>query len=149
MAALALSASVAAQVPRFLTYSGRLTDGTGWGQSTTVTLTLTLYDAADGGNVVFRGRHEAVQVSDGYFTVSLGTCDETGYCDPNPANAALPAALPPGLWIGVAVDGDAEAAPRKPVGAVPYAIESRRVGGLDLAGLDARFDARYDARYVN
>ncbi|MBM4398471.1 MAG: tail fiber domain-containing protein, partial [Deltaproteobacteria bacterium] len=51
----------------------------------------------------------------------------------------FPAALPAALWIGVAVDDEPEMQPRKPVGSVPYAIEARRVGGQDLAGLDARF----------
>ncbi|MBM4398446.1 MAG: hypothetical protein FJ087_22495, partial [Deltaproteobacteria bacterium] len=126
---LVLSASAPAQVPRFLTYSGRLTDGTGWGQSTTADLVITLYDAETGGNVVFRGLHQGAKVSDGYFTVSLGMCDENGYCEPNPANAEFPAALPAALWIGVAVDDEPEMQPRKPVGSVPYAIEARRVGG--------------------
>ena len=52
LAAIVLSASTAlAGVPDFVTYSGRLTDGTAWGQSTTMELTFRVYDQAEGGQL--------------------------------------------------------------------------------------------------
>ena len=119
-----------AAVPAFIPYSGRLSDGTAWGQSTTLDLVLTLYDAPTDGTVVFQGKHDDAQVVDGYFTVNLGMCDAAGACDPNPANATFPAVLPPALWLAVSVDGRPDL-PRVPVGSVPYAVSA---GVAETAG---------------
>jgi hypothetical protein len=88
-----------AAVPAFIPYSGRLSDGTAWGQSTTLDLVLTLYDAEVGGAVVFQGKHQDAQVVDGYFTVNLGTCGASGYYVTNPAEATFPSTLPDALWL--------------------------------------------------
>lgn len=121
-----LSWSAVAQVPAFVPYSGRLTDGTGWGQSTQLDIRVRLYDAKTGGNIISEGLHPATPVVDGYFTVNIGMCDAQGYCDPNPANAKFPTTLPPQLWLSIAVGGGAEMEPRQPVGSVPYALNSSK-----------------------
>jgi len=41
---LFVSPVATAGVPSFVTYSGRLTDGTGWGESTEATLVFNLYN---------------------------------------------------------------------------------------------------------
>jgi len=124
-----------AAVPAFIPYSGRLSDGTAWQESTTLNLTLTLYDAQADGQVVFRGQHADTQVVDGYFTVNLGMCDDLGACDPNPANARFPTQLPSMLWLGVAV-GDKAELPRVPVGSVPYASRAGSAANADSLGRD-------------
>lgn len=124
-----LTMPASAQVPPFVTYSGRLTDGTGWGQSTVPDLVVTVYDAAEGGNVVFRGRHPGVPVVDGYFTVNLGMCSESGACIEDPADAGFPSTLPGQAWLSVAVDGGLELGPLQPIGSVPYAVTAGSVAG--------------------
>ena len=135
-----------AAVPRFVPYSGRLTDGTGWAQSQRLDLRFRLYACAcafgeacaapcaegDDG-LVFHALHEQVLVQDGYFTVNLGMCDDEGRCDPNPATARFPAELPDQLWISVAVEpAGEELAPRQPVGSVAYSLSSRRAEQLEI-----------------
>ena len=70
-----------AEVPDFVNYSGRLTDGTAWGQSTTLSMTFRLYDQKEGGNPLWEQpfpdleknpEAQPVAVQDGYFSVVLG-----------------------------------------------------------------------------
>ena len=49
---LLVAAASLAGVPDFVTYSGRLTDGTAWGQSTTLDLTFRVYGSADGDDLL-------------------------------------------------------------------------------------------------
>jgi len=106
-----------AAVPDFVTYSGRLTDGTAWGQSQTVDLTFWLCESPQGdvGDCVWSEPHEAVPVEDGYFSVRLGEV------------VPLPKPLPEGLWIAVAVEGGAPLGPWEHVGAVPFALKAAEV----------------------
>ena len=121
---LFVSPVATAGVPAFVTYSGRLTDGTGWGESTETTLVFYLYDSADAIESFWHTTHENVPVVDGYFTVNLGMCNEDGSeCTVNPADATFPAELPCQMWIGVVVGGVELA--RQPVGSVPYAMTAR------------------------
>ena len=121
MLLLLVSPGLRADVPSFVTYSGRLTDGTGWGESNQLTLTFELYAEAEGGEAFWTGMHPNIPVVDGYFTVNLGMCDGDGACTPNPADASFPSNLPAQMWVGVVVDG-VELSPRQPVGSVPYAV---------------------------
>ena len=154
MLLLLVSSGLRADVPSFVTYSGRLTDGTGWGQSDEVHLMFRLFDCEcktgetctnpcpEGPDLpLWTGLHLDTPVVDGYFTVNLGMCNNLGSCDPNPANATFPADLPEQLWVGVVVEG-VELSPRQPVGSVPYAVQAgntNRVAMLDLADLDGRY----------
>lgn len=131
-----------AQVPRFVTYSGRLTDGTMWNQSGYLDLTVQVYDADVGGKVVFKGKHLQVPVVDGYFTVNIGMCDANGNCDPRPAKAAFPTSLPAQAWLTVAVGDGPYLQPLQPIGSVPYAMQcadATSVSQLDRSGLDSRY----------
>ena len=102
---LAVLAVIPAQagVPAFVTYSGRLTDGTGFGESTTVNLSVRLYPCQcafdeecaspcpeDGDTAFWTGTHLDVPVYDGYFTVQLGRCDEVGVCTDDPGAWEFP-----------------------------------------------------------
>jgi len=110
---LLIPAVAPAGVPAFVTYSGRLTDGTGWGESTQLSLTFRIYDQETGGATLFEQTEEVV-VQDGYFSVMLQDATEvfTGVGQ---------------TWIGVSVEGGAELAPRQAVGSVPYAMHARSV----------------------
>lgn len=136
-----------ADVPSFVAYSGRLTDGTGWGESSQVDLTFVLHPCgcATGGvcpnpctddpdEWIYVTTHKAVAVVDGYFTVNLGMCDETGdECTVNPAEATFPSNLPGQMWVEVMVGG-VGLEPWQPVGSVPYALRAENAASLGLIG---------------
>jgi len=154
-AVLVASWALAAQaaVPGYLTYSGRLTDGTGWGTTTTANLRVLLLTcgcAHEGGceeavqcavgqtGLWFEGLHEATPVSDGYFSLAIGSRDTDGNAFPDPGATALPAgALPERLWLTVSVNGGKALEPRQAIGSVPYAATAGRaaVGSIDAAAL--------------
>ena len=126
LAALTVSATSSgstAQVPSFVTWSGRLTDGTGWAQSTTVNLTVAIWNAQKGGQQLWAQSYDEVVIEDGYFSVILGDAVTDAFA----ANA--------GTWIAVAVGGAPPMEPRQPVGSVPYAI--RAATAAELADADA------------
>lgn len=99
--AVFFASAIHAAVPAFVQYSGRLSDGTTWGQSTQIDLTVRLYSCdgtcadADGDSdaegeaencgdcLFFEGLHPDVIIVDGYFSVQLGMCDAVGNCDPS------------------------------------------------------------------
>ncbi|RJO70451.1 MAG: formylglycine-generating enzyme family protein [Myxococcales bacterium] len=128
---LSLSSLAHAQVPAFITYSGRLTDGT-WGQSLVVPLDFPIYDAATDGSLLWTQHFDAVAIEDGYFSVTLGD-GENALGDP--LNVTEVFAAHGETWITVSVDGSDELEPRQPVGSVPYAVRAEnsvKVNGMPL-----------------
>jgi len=117
-----LASNVAhADVPAFITYSGRLTEGTAWGQSTTLQLTFAVYAQAEGGTALWTSDPTEVAVSDGYFSVILGEGTDAGG-----ARVAVTEifAANPSTWLGVSVGTEVELAPRQAIGSVPYAARA-------------------------
>jgi hypothetical protein len=60
-------------VPEYVNYQGYLTDSGGNPISGTVALQFSIWDASSGGNQVWAETHNNVAVSDGYFSVLLGS----------------------------------------------------------------------------
>jgi len=134
LALLAVTVLVApaalASVPDFVTYSGRLTDGTAWGQSTTLDLTFRVYGSADGDDLLWQKEYPGLAVEDGYFSVLLGDGDnpdtpevETDY------NVTGIFAANDETWITVCIGefpcvSTFDLSPRQQIGSVPYAIRS-------------------------
>ena len=119
-------------VPGFVTYSGRLTDGTAWGASEQADLTFWLCTQPQGdvSDCTWSETHAGVPLEDGYFSVRLGQA------------TPLPSPLPGSTWLAVAVDGEPPLIPRQPVGAVPFALEAGNTALLEqqsLADLDGRY----------
>ncbi len=106
---LATSAPAHADVPRTISYQGHLVDASGQPMTGTATLAVTLYDAASGGNPVWTDTLAGVALSQGAFSVALGS------------GTPLPA-LTQALYLGVAVNGGAEASPRIALASAPYAL---------------------------
>lgn len=113
-AALALGALVVsprgadAQVPAPLTmtYQGSLSDAGGRPVDGVRSIAFRLYDAREGGQVVWSEIHAEVDVAQGDFSVVLGEASE------------LPGGVDPtqGLWLGIQVESDDELTPRMRVG---------------------------------
>jgi len=111
-----------AAVPDFVTYSGRLTDGTGWGQSDSVALTFRIYAQAEGGASLWEQAFPGAAIQDGYFSVILtGVADVFGVHDQT--------------WVTVCVgEGctpEDELLPRQAVGSVPYAMRAHKAEQAD------------------
>ena len=133
-ALLAASTVALAGVPDFVTYAGRLTDGTAWGQSQTVDLTFRIYDQPEGGQLLLEQVFKDAAIEDGYFSVML-----TGVNEVFGAHEET--------WITVCVGtgcgpGD-DLMPRQQVGSVPYAL---RAGNSEL--FEQKTLADLDDRYV-
>jgi hypothetical protein len=106
--------------PSVVTYSGRLTDGQGWGQSAQLDLVFGLHGQAEGGSALWTSPSMKVNVEDGYFSVVLA--DVAGVFA---ANAAT--------WLSVSVGGG-ETASRQAVNSVPYCLEAQHLGGRGADG---------------
>jgi hypothetical protein len=88
-----------------ISYQGNLTDAQGQPINATLPMTFKLYSTPTGGTALWteqRTGNNAVPVTDGLFSVSLGSV------------TSLPRSLfGEPLWLGISVDGDAEMAPRE------------------------------------
>jgi hypothetical protein len=112
LAASILVPSVArAAVPRTMSYQGVLTDNLGAPVADGPhNLLFALYSLDVGGALVWSESQSAVQVSHGYFSVTLGSV------------TPLDAPFDQQYWLEVAVDGGASLQPRIPLAAAPYAL---------------------------
>ncbi len=113
---LLLVCSVSAQIPRTISFQGVLTDAQGnLVLDGNHALTLKLYDNVSSQNPLYT-ETQTVPVVKGVFNVIIGSV------------TALPAsiAFDRAYFLGVAVDGGLELAPRTALTAVPYAIRADR-----------------------
>jgi len=146
-----LPATAAAAVPDFVTYSGRLTDGTAWGQSTTSALTFRIYGQADGGTALWEQSFPSVAIEDGYFSVMLGT--GTNPADGKALNVSGVFGVHDQTWITVCVGAgctpELDMKPRQQIGSVPYAMKAADAGAVTGRPGDAIADmeaAKYYAQ---
>ena len=123
--------------PDFVTYSGRLSDGTGMGQSALMTLTFGIWDAGTGGTAHWEATFENVAVEDGYFSVILGEGEDPVTLEAKTATEAFQDLNE--AWLAVKIGDDPVLSPRQPIGSVPYAAQAQSLQGLNLNGLDGRF----------
>lgn len=111
-------------VPRTINYQGYLTDSTGSPVDAPVNLALALYRTPSGGSPLWSSAR-LVPVEAGLFSVLLGS------------EVALPAGLSDGpLYLGVAVDGDAEMTPRRSLSSQGFALRAESADALQGASLD-------------
>ncbi len=124
MAGLALFAPSARAVdlPRQMTFQGRLMRADGSPETAPQDLRFDLYATATGGAPLWEESHPATPVTNGYYAVVLG------------ASVPLPASVLNGqaLYMGVSIVGQSELTPRLSVVSVPYALradDSNRLEG--------------------
>lgn len=120
--ALIITADAVAQdVPRRMTYQGRLTRTDGTAETAAQDLKFALYGQLTGGTPLWEETHAAVSLTNGYYAVLLGK------------TVALPASLVTGqeLYLGISIGGGAELAPRSVVASVPYALKASDALRLD------------------
>lgn len=111
-AILAPLATAHAGVFRQFSYQGVLTDDLGaLLPDGNYALTVRLYDAASGGNLVFFEPHPAVALSKGGFSIMVGSINDMADVDVNRP-----------LWLSLQVGANPELGPRIALGSSPYAM---------------------------
>jgi hypothetical protein len=118
LGAMLAVATEAVAVPLELAYQGTIFDGEGAALTGEHTLTVTIYAAADGTEVLWREAH-ALTLSDGYFSIALGLGDAVGD-DPHPPLDSLAASE--SLFLAVKVDDQPESTERLALLSVPFAL---------------------------
>lgn len=100
-------------------YQGRLTNQAGEPLNGTFELTFAIYDAAEGGSSLWSEAHFDVEVSQGLFTVMLGS------------HSPLPESTFDGTdrYLGITVDSDPEMSPRSLLTSVPSAAYAQKMAG--------------------
>jgi hypothetical protein len=123
---LGLAASASADVPRLISFQGKLA-----GQTTgPVDLDVRLSDAPTLGILYFSETHTDVPLNNGVFSIMIGSETPGGVPD-------LPLDVDT-MYVSVSVDGAPELTPRTRIGMVPYAAKSNKSEVLVVPGT---FDA--------
>lgn len=104
-------------VPTIISYQGFLADSSGSPISGTVDLEFKIYDASSGGNEIFAETHAGVTVSDGFFSVLLGSV--------NPGSLTPTVFAGESRYLQVKVGSDSPL-PRQRFSSVPYAFVAAR-----------------------
>ena len=147
---VALAAPPAA--PGEVTYQGLLLDGAGEPRTGTVDLTLRVFDALNGGTLLYTQVFLAVPLTDGVFSVSLGPTGTGSDVPEHPLTTSLVDALTGDLgatgdfrFLEVSV-GSETALTRTQILSVPYALyattaeQAATAGDADaVGGLDSLF----------
>lgn len=121
LASLALATLVVADVPHLLNVQGLLTDANGDPLTdASYSVTFAIYDAPSGGTGLWT-ETRSVATMGGLFAIYLGQ------------STPLPSSVFSGgeLWLGIAVEGEAEMTPRQRLTTVPYVF---RAVSADTAG---------------
>ena len=111
-----------AEVPRVITFQGHLAgDG-----DNPVDLTMSFYDTASGGTLLFEETHFAVPRTEGLFTIQIGSQTAGGLPD-----SALDAIE---VWLGITVNDGVELTPRIEISMAPFAAKAGVAEGLVKPG---------------
>ena len=122
----AAASSIQADVPRLISYQGKVTDNAGVPIAGPVNLTVRLSTAPVLGILLFTESHDSVPLSGGVFSISIGANTAGGVPD-----AALDSAE---IWLSVSVNGAPELTPRVRLVSVPYAVKSKVAQSLVQPG---------------
>ncbi len=105
-------------VPKTITYQGYITDSQGVPLDGEYSITFRIYDAENGGNLLWEAAVNNIQISNGAFTINL--------------NVNLP--FDEQYWLGISIENGDELTPRIPFTSVPYSIRSGVAEDLDCSG---------------
>jgi hypothetical protein len=120
---VAVASSVSADIPKVLSYQGKVTDSGGTPVADgDYSMTFTIYDAETSGTSLWSSGTVTVTVSDGIFSVLLGE-------SPQPT---LSLDFDADYWLEIDIAGDVQS-PRTPLGSVGYAyMASGIVPGTEM-----------------
>jgi len=118
---LGLLSSAAAQVPKLISYQGRLSDSFGSPINGTRNITFNLYTTQTGGSPIWTETQNNVPISNGLYNVMLGSVN------PFPPSVDFSQQY----WLGVTVEGTPEMTPRYKLGSSPYALNLSSLGAAN------------------
>ncbi len=110
---IGLFSSLAYAVPNTTNYQGYLENSETEPLNATVNMTFALYDAVEGGNVLWTEAHQGVVVTNGVFSLILGS--GTPFNDESLAGER---------YLGIAVGGDPEMTPRQKLTSAFFAMRA-------------------------
>ncbi|MFQ5499519.1 MAG: hypothetical protein ACE5FH_07590, partial [Candidatus Zixiibacteriota bacterium] len=111
---ICLAGSISAQTPNLISYQGRLTDSTATAIDTVVDIRFTIYDDPVGGSSVWSELHSNITVTNGLFTVLLGSVTpliQQIYSDTT-------------RYLGISIGGAPDLAPRVPIVSTLFSFRS-------------------------
>lgn len=111
---LGLSAAAFAQVPRLISYQGRLTDSSDAPLEGTYDVTFRIYDAEGGGALLWE-ETQSVLIQTGVFSIFLGGTTDLDLAFDQP------------YWLAIKVGSDSEMTPRQQIASSGYAIMAEDV----------------------
>jgi hypothetical protein len=111
---LIMSAYVWAQAPNLVNYQGVLKDSGGNPLTGTYSITFSLYSVSSGGTALWTETQGSVSVSNGLFSVLLGSVTPLTPSEFSGTDR----------WLGVTVGGDPEMTPRQRIASVPFALKA-------------------------
>jgi hypothetical protein len=103
--------AVSVTVPKYISYSGQLTDSDDEALSGSYSMVFTIYDTLIGGSSLWT-ETQTITVTNGFFSASLGS------------ETALTLDFDKQYWISLNVSSDGEMSPRQPVNSVAYSYVS-------------------------
>lgn len=106
----------AAAVPRTINYQGYMKDSGGTPLNGTASIKFSLYSSSSGGSELWTETHSSVAVSNGLYSVILGSVDPVV----NPLS--LPFDVP--YYLGISAGLDPEMTPRQALTSTPFAIRA-------------------------
>ena len=116
---------------KYIPFAGKIMNSEGYQVGSTVPVVFSLYDAPDGGNLVWNSKECLVgPEEDGSFTVTLGATNGVNF-DCSEASE-IPSYLfyeNTGLWLSMAINSDTEINPRIPIATVANAQNTTTVDG--------------------
>ncbi len=137
LALLPLSAH-AVDLPRQMTFQGRLVRADGTPETAPQDLRFALYATSSGGVSLWEESHPGVPITNGYYAVMLGR------------SMPLPASVLNGqaLYLGVSLAGQSELTPRLPLLSVPYALRADDSNRLEGRAASTFADANHNHALV-
>lgn len=109
---LVLATCIYAEVPHLIRFQGKVTDKAGAPLNGAYNITFRIYDAQDGGSLLWSETQASVPVNNGIFTTLLGNVN------------ALALGFDAPYWLSMEVNDDGEMAPRQAITSVGYAIHA-------------------------
>jgi hypothetical protein len=111
--------SYSMEIPRIMSYQGLLTDADGTPVPNGLyDLTFSLYDAPEGGEMLWEEEHAGVEVESGVFELMLGMFQP------------LEPPFTHQYWIGISTGDGSELSPRLPLAGAPYSFNAQSVNGF-------------------
>jgi hypothetical protein len=119
---------LAANAPQAISYQGHLVNSSGEPIDSAVTITFCIYDLPENGTIIWSETHTGVNVTDGWFNLTLGSIN------PLPDTVFATAER----YLGMTLAGSIELTPRTRLVSTGYAHRVSTIGGAEsgcLSGL--------------